>query len=141
MPWFKKSPEGDCDRFSFLADASPDVNKQCAIWSSKSHTLFRGKPPQQSILSKSEKNSALRLHLLLCGKKTMCRQCWHATTRNNPGECQGEGRAQYCKGMGKGGGRVGVRGRHSETIGGGRGDNENQGKATSSEHRVPKPAL
>lgn len=69
MPWFKESPEGDCDRFSFLADASPDVNKQCAIWSSKSHTLFRGKPPQQSILSKSEKNSAPRLHLLLCGKK------------------------------------------------------------------------
>lgn len=74
-------------------------------------------------------------------KETMCPQRWHATTRKNPGECQGEGRAQYCKGMGKGGGRVGVRGRHSETIGGGRGDDEKEGKATRSEHRVPKPAL
>lgn len=66
MPWFKESPEGGCDRLSFLADASPDVNKQCAIWSSKSHTLFRGKPPQQSILSKSERNSAPCLHLPAC---------------------------------------------------------------------------
>lgn len=72
MPWFKESPEGDCDRLSFLADASPDVNKQCAIWSSKSHTLFRGKPPQQSILSKSEKNSGARLHLPSCVEKKQC---------------------------------------------------------------------
>lgn len=69
MPWFKKSPEGDCDRLSFLADANLDINNKCAIWSSKSHTLFRGKPPQKSILSKSEKNSAPRLHLSSCVEK------------------------------------------------------------------------
>lgn len=69
MPWFKKSPEGDCDRLSFLADANLDINNKCAIWSSKSHTLFRGKPPQKSILSKSEKNSAPRLHLPSCVEK------------------------------------------------------------------------
>lgn len=69
MPWFKKSPEGDYDRLSLLADANLDVNNQCAIWSSKSHTLFRGKPPKKSILSKSEKNSAPRLHLPSCVEK------------------------------------------------------------------------
>lgn len=122
MTWCKESPIVDCDRLSFLADAHLDDNMQCIIWSSKSHILFRGTPSQKIILSNSEKNSAPRLHLPSCvGKKkkkttTHC-QCWCASKKSNSRECQGEGLVQFCRGMGKGGGRMGARGRRSKTMG------------------------